>query len=127
MGLTRRHRGGSPGFRSGFTEGAAHHTKPDASHKPPALKADAPKNAHGTKHADAPKKGGGAGIGMLALPWGMVALDRWAGQKYGKKKSKSRRSRGGARRRTHRRRTRHRRHRRRTHHRRRRTRYGRRR
>jgi len=34
---------------------------------------------------------------MLALPWGMVALDRWASKKYGRTARKSRKSRGGRR------------------------------
>ena len=32
--------------------------------------------------------GGGAGVGMLALPWGMVALDRWAAKRRGRKKTR---------------------------------------
>jgi len=38
---------------------------------------------------------------MLALPWGMVALDRWASKKYGRKTRRSRKSGGGRRRRRH--------------------------
>ncbi len=125
MGLTRRHRGGS-GFRSGFTE-AAHAAKQSGKGGHTGSKLSPSAGTQGATDAHKPKakSGGGAGVGMLALPWGMVALDRWAGKKYGKKKGrKSRKSRGGARhrrRRTHRRRTHRRRtHRRRTHHRRRR-------
>lgn len=148
MPARRRFRGGGAGSRPTTVNGA---TKPAIS---AAHGGHAHKGAHGapqatvtatlggtTSSASAGHDQSGGGIGMAMLPFGMVALDRWAAKK-GKRKTKGARRRrmrggtnctscigcgtqgGGKRRRRTRRRTRHRRRRTRHH---RRTRYHRRR
>ena len=110
MPTRRRFRGGG-GVRSAFTiEGAGH--KSDNGTISGAPKTDAMKHpapgSHTDKHAGllasagahsakrqgdmaGPTKGGG--IGMAMLPFGMVALDRWAAKK-GKRRTKGKKSRG---------------------------------
>ena len=139
MPTRRRFRGGG-GVRSAFTlegnTGAGAGTK--TTEQPTGDKHPLPGLA--TKQgSDKPKAGGG--LGMAVLPFGMVALDRWAAKK-GKRRTKGKKTRGrkrmrgggcpctagqtgGRRCRRTRRRTRH--HRRRTRHYRRRTRHHRRR